>query len=286
MESARSRRKRKKLRQKKLFCFVSNAWMIMLIMIVLLPIFLLILYSLAPSGQVSALKLSEIISSISLEGYRDVFRQTPFLKMGMNSLWISCVETGLQLFVAFLTAYAISRWEYPFKKLIYRFIVATMIIPTVAVMIPNYVIINNLGLVGNKWGVVLPFVASGYAMFLMNQFFKGVPKSLVEAAMLDGCTELRILFHIYLPMTLPAIAALVIILFVGHWNDYQWPLMVLNDPDSLTLPLALVRFKNEGIIEWMPTAAACVMTMIVPLILFLCTQRAFVETFADSAVKG
>ena len=87
-------------------------------------------------------------------------------------------------------------------------------------------------------------------------------------------------------MMLPAIAALTIILFVGHWNDYQWPLMVLSNPESMTLPLALVRFENEGIIEWMPTAAACVMTMLLPLILFLITQKAFVETFADSAVKG
>lgn len=278
--------KRRKANGKRLVCVLSNIFVITLIAIVLLPVVLMVLYSLAPSGTVSALDFSGILSSLSLDGYKQVFQQIPFLKMGMNSLWIACVETGLQLLIAFLTAYAINRWDYPFKKIIYRFVVATMIIPTVAVMIPNYIIINNMNLVGNKWGVVLPFIASGYAIFLMNQFFKNVPKSLVEAAMLDGCTEAGILYHIYLPMTLPAIAALVIILFVGHWNDYQWPLMVLTDTESMTLPLALVRFRNEGLIEWMPTAAACVMTMILPLILFLCVQKAFVETFADSAVKG
>lgn len=161
-----------------------------------------------------------------------------------------------------------------------------MIIPTVAVMIPDYIIINHMNLVGSKWGVVLPFIASGYAIFLMNQFFRTVPRSLVEAAMLDGCSELGILRHVYLPLTGSAIAALTIILFVGHWNDYQWPMMVLTETDDMTLPLALLHFKNEGLIEWMPTAAACVMTMILPLILFLCVQKAFVETFADSAVKG
>lgn len=278
--------RRRQPMRKMLPCILANIFIIMLIIIVLLPIVLMVLYSVAPSGAVSAMNISEIISSLSLDGYKAVFRQIPFFKMGMNSLWIACVETGLQLLIAFFTAYAINRWDYPFKKIIYRFIVATMIIPTVALMIPDYIIINNFNMVGNKWGVILPFIASGYAMFLMNQFFKKVPKSLVEAAMIDGSSEVGILCHIYLPLTLPAIAALVIIQFVGHWNDYQWPLMVLSDTDSMTLPLALVRFRNEGIIEWMPTAAACVMTMILPLILFLCVQKAFVETFADSAVKG
>lgn len=278
--------KKRKARKKWFLCAASNVVVLLLIALVLLPIVLMVLYSLAPSGVVSALDLPGILSSMSLDGYRQVFEQIPFLKMGMNSLWIACAETGLQLLIAFFTAYALNRWDYPFKKIIYRFIVATMIIPTVAVMIPNYIIINNMDLVGNKWGVVLPFIASGYAIFLMNQFFKTVPRSLVEAAMLDGCSELQILYHIYLPMTVSAIAALIIILFVGHWNDYQWPLMVLTDTESMTLPLALVRFRNEGLIEWMPTAAACVMTMILPMGLFLCVQKAFVETFADSAVKG
>ena len=256
-------------------------------LIMLVPVVFMVLYSFFPTADVNTvMEGANIFKSASLEGYRDVFRQTPFLKMAYNSLWLSVVQTLLQLIMAFFTAYAITRWKYPKRDLIFKFIIATMIIPTVAVMIPNYIIINKMGLVGNKWGVVLPFIASGYAIFLMRQFFKSMPESIVEAAMIDGCSEFQILFKIYLPMMLPAIAALTIILFVGHWNDYQWPLMVLSKPESMTLPLALVRFENEGIIEWMPTAAACVMTMLLPLILFLITQKAFVETFADSAVKG
>ena len=256
-------------------------------LIMLVPVVFMVLYSFFPTADVNTvMEGANIFKSASLEGYRDVFRQTPFLKMAYNSLWLSVVQTLLQLIMAFFTAYAITRWKYPKRDLIFKFIIATMIIPPVAVMIPNYIIINKMGLVGNKWGVVLPFIASGYAIFLMRQFFKSMPESIVEAAMIDGCSEFQILFKIYLPMMLPAIAALTIILFVGHWNDYQWPLMVLSNPESMTLPLALVRFENEGIIEWMPTAAACVMTMLLPLILFLITQKAFVETFADSAVKG
>lgn len=266
---------------------LSFTIVIFALVIVLLPIIFLFLYSILPSGKIGAFTgFGDLFSHATLEGYTTVFEQTPFLKMGMNSLWLSVVQTVLQLIVAFFTAYAITRWHYPKRDLIFNFIIATMIIPTVAVMIPNYIMINNMGLVNDRWGVVLPFVASGYAIFLMRQFFRSIPKSLVEAAMIDGCSELTILARIYLPLTLPAISALAIILFVTNWNDYQWPLMVLNDVESMTLPLALVRFRNEGIIEWMPTAAACVMTMIVPLLLYLSAQRSFVETFADSAVKG
>ena len=265
----------------------SVIFMVLFTLAMFVPIVFMILYSFFPAAEVNSMSgISSLFGSASLEGYKDVFRQTPFLKVAYNSLWLSVVQTVLQLVVAFLTAYAITRWNYPKGDLIFKFIIATMIIPTVAVMIPNYIMVNRLGLIGNRWGVVIPFIASGYAIFLMRQFFKSMPKSIVEAAMIDGCNEFQILFRIYLPMMLPAIAALTIILFVGHWNDYQWPLMIISDPEAMTLPLALVRFENEGIIEWMPTAAACVMTMILPSVLFLCTQKAFVETFADSAVKG
>ncbi len=266
---------------------MSYTLMVIICAAILLPFMLLILYSLMPSGAIPGINsLSYILDKISFQGYIDVFEQTPFMLMAFNSLWIAIVQTLLQLTLAFITAYAITRWNYPGSKYILNFVIASMIIPSVATMVPNYITINNLKLLNTYQGLIIPFIASGYAIFLMRQFFRQVPISLLEAAEIDNCNELRILWHIYLPMTAPAIAALGIILFVGHWNDYQWPLLILTDVKLMTLPLALVRFRNEGVIDWMPTAAACIMAIMPALILYIVTQKQFVETFASSATKG
>jgi len=266
---------------------LSMGLMILCSFVILLPFFLLALYSILPSGYVANLGgIAGLLKHATLEGYQDVFRMTPFVQMAVNSLWLATVQTIIQIVVAFLAAYAISRWDYPGRQYILNFVIATMLIPAISLMIPNYLTISRMKLVNNFGGVILPNIASGYAIFLMRQFFRTVPRSLVEAASLDNCNEFRILWNVYMPLTAPAIAALGIIRFVALWNDFEWPLLILTKDRLMTLPLALVRFKNEGMIDWMPTAAACLMTILPVFILYLLTQKQFVETFSASATKG
>ena len=257
-----------------------------IVAMVFLPVILTALYSLMPEGVVHNIRsFRDIMDYSTLQGYRDVFRQIPFARILGNTVFLAFTSTALQLSTAFITAYALTHWDYPGKDFIFGFVIIVMIVPSVALYIPNYITVSDLGMVKKFSGVIVPGVANAYGMFLMRQFFRKVPKSLIEACRIDGGGELRILWHIYLPMCLPAVLALFIILFVGNWNDYQWSYLILQDKALMTLPLAIVQFRNEGFIEWMPTAAACLLTIIPVLLLYLVMQRQIVDTFASSATK-
>jgi ABC-type glycerol-3-phosphate transport system permease component len=222
----------------------------------------------------------------SFEGYQAVFETTPFWLWLRNSFVVASTQTALQVAVGFFAAYAFVRFPFPGRSLLFYFVLATMVIPAQALMIPMFVTINFFKMINTWAGVIIPFVASGYAIFMLRQFLREIPQALVDSAKVDGCGEGGILWHVYLPLSSPSIAALAVILFVNHWNEYYWPLLVLNDEKAMTLPIALVRFRNEGIIEWMPTLAAATLATLPVIALFLLTQRSFVEGFAASGIKG
>ncbi|MEW9670596.1 carbohydrate ABC transporter permease [Ammoniphilus sp. 3BR4] len=225
-------------------------------------------------------------SSISLEGYAQVFEQTPFFTWTSNSLFVAVVQTAGQVVIAFFAAYAFAQFRFQGREVLFYFVLATMIIPEQAMMIPTFITINLFDWINTFSGVIVPHLASGYAIFLMRQFLLSVPRELADAAAVDGCGPLRTLWHVYVPAALPAVSALSIILFVNHWNEFYWPLMVLMDEQKLTLPIALVRFQNEGIMEWVPTMAVATMSTIPVLILYFIAQKKFVEGFSNSGLKG
>ena len=254
--------------------------------VIFLPIVLAILYSSIPSEIIPNIRsFKDVTDNITLQGYFDVFRLLPFLRIAGNSVFVSLTSTMLQLVVSFITAYALTHWDFPGRDPIFGFIIIVMIIPSVALFIPNYLTVSNLGMINTFRGVIIPGIANAYGIFLMRQFFRKVPKSLIEACRIDGGNELRILWHIYLPICLPAVTALFIILLVANWNDYQWPMLILQKPEMMTLPRALVQFRFEGVVEWMPTAAACIMTIIPVLVIYIFMQKQIVDTFASSATK-
>jgi multiple sugar transport system permease protein/sn-glycerol 3-phosphate transport system permease protein len=253
--------------------------------VMLVPIIWMIAYSFAPpQGMGSGESLFP--SSFRVDGFIQVFEQTPFFRWLANSVFVSTVQTAAQLAIAFLAAFALAHFSFKGRTAIFYFALATMVIPSQTMMIPTFIAINSLGWINTYAGVIVPSLASGYAIFLLRQFFIGIPRALIDSARVDGCGERRILLHIYLPLSVPVIMALASILFVNHWNEYYWPLLVLSDKEMMTLPLALVHFRNEGIIEWVPTLAAASLATAPVLILFFFTQKNFVEGFSTSGIKG
>lgn len=225
-------------------------------------------------------------TSFSLDGYFRAIYETLFVTWLGNSIFIAVISTLGQLIVAFLAAYAFANFKFVGRGILFYFVLATMIIPEQAIMIPKFITVNNLGWVNTFIGVIVPNLASGYAIFLLRQRFLEVPKELTESASIDGCGPLRTLWHIYLPVSVPYISAVGILLFVSHWNDYNWPLLVLMEEEKMTLPLAFSTFQHEGSLEWVPTMAIATLTIIPVLILYLFLQKKFVEGFAGSGVKG
>ncbi|HFJ9404206.1 TPA: carbohydrate ABC transporter permease [Bacillus paranthracis] len=252
----------------------------------LLPFIWMISTSVKTPDQVFEGGLWFFPSSINLDGFKQVFEQATVLTWALNSTFIAVIQTISQVIIAFLAAYAFARFDFPGRNILFYFVLATMIIPQQALMIPTFITINMMDWIDTFKGVIIPHMASGYAIFLLRQFMMGIPKELAEAAAVDGCGHLRILRHIYLPASVPALTALSIILFVSHWNDFYWPLLVLSDENKLTLPVALVRFQNEGMIEMVPTMAVATLSTLPILILYFFSQKKFVEGFTNSGLKG
>jgi len=279
----RMRMRHKTIRRLKLFGV--RIFLALLACLVLYPLLWMALFSFGNPG-ISGGAAALLPGSLALGGYRAVFETTPFFLWLRNSFAVASIQTALQVLVGYLAAYAFARFPFPGRSALFYFVLATMVIPAQALMIPMFVTINSLKMINTWAGVIVPFIASGYAIFMLRQFLREVPQALVDSAKVDGCDEGGILWHIYLPLSIPPVAALAVILFVNHWNEYYWPLLVLNEEASMTLPIALVRFKNEGIIEWMPTLAAATLATAPVVAIFLATQKSFVEGFAASGIKG
>ncbi|WP_258000263.1 carbohydrate ABC transporter permease [Bacillus sp. Marseille-P3661] len=265
--------------------FILHGFLILFTCIALLPIFWMISVSFKPSNEIYS-NWWFLPVPFSIEGYAQVFEHTPFLMWLTNSVLITSLQTLGQVVLAFFAAYVFSRFEFPGRDWLFYLVLATMIIPHQAMMVPTYITVNMFNWVNTLTGVIVPFLASGYAIFLLRQFFLGVPKSLAEAAEVDGCGPLRILWYIYLPASIPALTALSIILFVNNWNEFYWPLLILMDENKFTLPVALVQFQNEGVLETVPTMAVATLSTIPVLALYFMCQKKFVEGFTNTGLKG
>ncbi|GAB7388470.1 carbohydrate ABC transporter permease [Bacillaceae bacterium] len=270
----------------KLKSVAVHAFLLPFALVTLIPFLWMLSVSFKPADEVFSDGIWFFPKSISLAGFLQVFEQTPFLTWAFNSFLVASIQTAGQVVIAFFAAYAFACFRFPGRDILFYFVLATMMIPMQAILVPTYITVSLLDWINTFQGVIIPHLASGYAIFLMRQFFLGIPRELSEAAAIDGCGPLRTLWHVYVPAAIPAVAALSIILFVNHWNEYYWPLMVLTDKEKLTLPIALVHFQNEGIYEWVPTMAAATMSTIPVLILYLFTQKKFVEGFTHSGLKG
>lgn len=224
---------------------------------------------------------------VTWENYADVIYRSLFLRWTLNSLLVGSVQTSVQLVVALLGAYAFARYRFFGRGFMFFMVLSTMMIPPQAFMVPLYVIVNRLGWVNAYAGIIVPHLASGYAVFLLRQFFLSIPNELSEAAEIDGCNSLQILRYVYLPASGTVLTALAVILFVNSWNDYYWPLIVITKEHLRTIPLALVYFRGEeGLILWGPTMAAATMATIPILALYAVAQRRFMEGFAHTGIKG
>jgi multiple sugar transport system permease protein/sn-glycerol 3-phosphate transport system permease protein len=223
---------------------------------------------------------------VDMNGYIRALTQIPLLQWAWNSTFIAFWQTGGQLIVGVLAAFAFAHYRFRGRDALFFFVLMTMMIPPQVTMIPTYILINDFNWLNTFAGVVTPHLASGYAIFLLRQSFLTIPRELAEAAVIDGCSAFGTLWHVYLRLSGSVISALAVILFVGSWNDFQWPLLILSDKSMQTLPVAFVQFREEQSLEWVPTMAVATLSMVPILLLYIIAQRNFIEGFANSGLKG
>jgi multiple sugar transport system permease protein len=225
----------------------------------------------------------------SLDAYGKVAGVVNVGRSMWNSLVIASITTAGILMTSMMAGYAFAKYRFRGRTALFSLLIATMFLPPIVTLIPLYRMVGSIGLSGSLFGVILPNLANAFGIFLMRQFIAGVPDDLIDAARVDGASELLILFKIVMPSIAPAIAALALFAFVYHWNSYLWPLTVLQgSSDSYPIVISLSRLLsyNRGAMNTGLVMAGATLAVLPPLILFVLLQRFFVDSIVGSAVKG
>ncbi len=222
----------------------------------------------------------------TLNNFITVWQQNPFGQYFFNSILVAVLTVALNLLFCSLAAYPLARLRFVGREALFALIVATILIPFQIVMIPLYVLAVQLGLRNSYLGIIFPFIASAFGIFLMRQAFLGVPKELEEAARMDGCSELGIWWHVMIASTRPALVTLAIFVFIGSWSDFLWPLILLDRPEYYTLPLGVAKLAGSFSLDWRLIAAGSVISILPVLVFFIVMQRYIVPTESGSGLKG
>jgi multiple sugar transport system permease protein len=225
-------------------------------------------------------------SGIGLQNYRDVFTQMPFQRFMLNSVFIVGTIVIFGLTINSLIAYALARLRFTGRNILLSVIIALIIIPLEAVVVPLLLIVNRFGWLESYHVQIIPFIADPFSIFLFYQFFIGLPKDMEEAALVDGASLFGIYWRIILPLSKPVFATVAILQFLLHWNDFLWPLMVTRAEAYRPLMVAIQQFFSQDPKVWGDIMAFASMITIPVLIVFLLFQKWFVQSVATSGVKG
>lgn len=221
----------------------------------------------------------------SLEAYRRLFAERPFGRIMLNSLGLAAVTTLVQLLTSATAAYAFSRLPFRGRGAVFAVYLATMMIPLQVLIVPLFVELKTLGLIDTYLGALLPTFASAFGIFLLRQAVNQVPRELDEAATLDGAGHFRIFWQVILPNIRPALATLTVFAFMGSWNSFLWPLVVLRSPELQTLPVALAGLQGQYTTQWDIVMAGSVVSVLPMLALYVFAQKYVIQGVASSGLK-
>jgi len=225
-------------------------------------------------------------SGIHWQNYTDALHAAPFGRFFLNTALVTGASVIGNLLLCSLAGYAFARLRFFGRDVVFVVILATLMVPFQVVMIPTFLIMKELGLIDSLGALILPNLVTPFGIFLMRQFFRTLPIDLEEAARIDGCSRLGTLFRVVLPLSGPAIATLAVITFLYSWNDFLWPLIVIQSDSHMTLQLGLSTFQGAHATNWTLLMAGNVMAVLPMLVAFLLAQRQFVNSIAAVGVKG
>jgi len=226
-------------------------------------------------------------TSVTLENYLHAWSLAPFRQYYINTIIVVLTILSVQLVTIVLAGFAFSHYKFFGKRWIFFFILLQMMIPTSALLAPNFATIRWMGLFDTRLAIAIPYFGSAFGTFLVQQAFLAVPRDLVDAGIIDGCSWWQLILHVYLPPSIPALVAFSISSVTWHWNEFLWPLIITNSDKSRPLTAGLVRFTQLGEIgaQWSLLTAATLMVIAPLFITFLIFQRRFIQSFLHSGLK-
>jgi sn-glycerol 3-phosphate transport system permease protein len=273
------------MRIRKRITLLSKLLPLLISLPLLFPAAWIILTAITPSY---AINLGLWFKEFTLDNFRLALKSASFLLLYKNTILYTFGLLLVQLPAAILAAYALARFRFRFQKLIFYLILFQLFLPPVALIIPNFRILRTLGLADTLIGVALPYIGSATGVFLLRQGFRQIPVELEEAAQLDGANPLQIVWHISIPLVKPYIAAFSLVSIVYHWNEFLWPLVVINSPEKRLLSIGFASFTRsaESGAEWGLIAAGAILVAAPLVLAFVLFQRFFIESFAQTGLRG
>ncbi len=259
---------------------------VLLAVITFLPFLWMISASFMHPGESSAYPPRLFPSDFTLMHYKDLFTRLNLTTYLLNSLVISLGVTFFSLFLNSMAGYAFAKYRFAGKKKIFSLLLSSMIIPGQVTMLPVFLLLKSLGLINTYWAIIIPGMASIFGIFLIRQFAMGIPDSLIEAAKIDGAGDTEVYLRIILPLCRPILLTLGIFTFMGTWNDFLWPLIVMTDSSKYTMPVALANLMGEHVQDTELMMAGSVLTILPVVLVFLALQKYYIKGIMMGSVKG
>lgn len=269
----------------KLKSFALHFVMYGLALLTVAPFLWMVMTSFKDLGEILVYPPKWIPERFIIDNYVSALGAAPFGRYYANSVFVACAVTAGQLITCSMAAYAFARFKFWGREVLFFLFLGTMMIPGQVVMIPSFMVLYWLGWVDSYAALIVPGLASAFGTFLMRQFFLTIPRDLEDAASIDGCGKFRLLWHIILPLSKPALATLAVFTFMGVFNDFLWALVVVNSDELRTVQLGLAIFRDRYQTDWGQLMAASVTSTIPILLIFFFAQNYFIKGITLSGLK-
>ncbi len=253
----------------------------------LFPLYWMVTTALKPPSIVMSLPPEWIPTNVSLNNFREAFANSPVGRWTFNSFLVALLVTGFQLLFASMAGYGFAKKQFPGREIIFWIYVSSMMIPGFALIVPLFTLMTRFGLVNEYLGIIAPGLSAPFGVFLMRQFIQTLPSELIEAATIDGCSELGVFTHIILPLSKPGLATLGIFVFMGQWNAFLWPLIIVNSTEMMTLTVGFSLLATRELrVNYGALMAAATYMASAQVIVFFLFQRYFVQGITVGGLKG
>jgi sn-glycerol 3-phosphate transport system permease protein len=257
-------------------------------LVVFLPLLWMILSSFKLPGEIITMDLKILPASLDPQNYNIAMTTVPFAQFFINSTIVTVVGSTIKVLLAILTAYALVFVRFPFRNAIFILILVALLVPPQVSILPNYILIAGMGGKNTLWGIILPGLGTAFGTFLLRQHFLTLPASILESAEIDGAGHWRRLWQIVVPVSVPSIATVALVTVVSEWNEYIWPLIITDRPETMTLPVGLTLLQNSesNASGWGILMAGAVLVIVPILVVFAALQRYIVAGLTQGSVTG
>jgi ABC-type glycerol-3-phosphate transport system permease component len=255
--------------------------------LMILPFYWMLVTALSPAADVMAFPPKWLPGRLTLEHFQYALQKAPWLRYYWNSLVVATVSVGCSIVFGLFAGYAFAVYRFPLQHVFFLLILSTLMVPVQVTSVALYVLLSRIGWVDTYAGILAPNLGSAFGVFLLRQAIRQIPQELIEAARLDGAGEVRIVLTVVAPLVRATLATAAMILFLGSWNDFLWPVIVINSADLRTLPVGMALFKDPyGNINYGPLMAAAVISTGPMLVAYAVSQRYMIRSIAMTGLKG